>query len=93
MTMPVTLELPNVLAKLAGGARKVDAEGGTLGEVVSDVVGRYPGLGPRLRDANGQPYEFITIYLNDEDVRFQGGFAVPVKDGDVVTVVPAVAGG
>jgi sulfur-carrier protein len=91
--MPITLELPQVLARLAGGARSLAAEGGTLGAVVDDVTRRFPALAPRLRDAAGEPYAFVTIYLNDEDVRFQGGFSAPVRDGDVVTVVPAVAGG
>lgn len=91
--MSVTLELPNVLARLAGGERSLSAEGGTLGAVVNDVSRRFPALEQRLRDELGEPYRFVTIYLNDEDVRFHGGFAALVKDGDVVTVVPAVAGG
>ena len=91
--MPVTLQLPNVLSPLAGGARTLSSDGGTLAEVVGEVSRRFPELGPRLRDERGEPYPFVTIYLNDEDIRFLGGFAAPVKPGDVVTVVPAVAGG
>src|SRR4029077_20427375 len=48
---------------------------------------------PRLRDKEGKPYPFVNFYLNDEDVRFRGGFAAPVQDGDEVTVIPAIAGG
>jgi sulfur-carrier protein len=91
--MSVTLQLPNVLARLAGGARNVTAEGDTLADVVGDLSRRFPQLGPRLRDERGEPYPFVTIYLNDEDVRFHGGFAAPLRDGDVLVVVPAVAGG
>ena len=90
--MPITLHLPTVLAKLAD--RKVlDAEGETVGAVVADVAARFPALAPRLRDGAGQPYPFVTFYLNDEDIRFHGGFAAAVQDGDELTVVPAIAGG
>ena len=91
--MPVTLQLPNVLARLAGGESRLSAQGETLSEVIGEVCTRFPELAPRLRDEKGEPYPFVTIYLNDDDIRFQGGFGAAVKDGDVVTVVPAVAGG
>jgi len=91
--MSVTLQLPNVLARLAGGQPRLSVDGATLGEVIDQVSGRFPELAPRLRDDRGEPYPFVTIYLNDDDIRFQGGFRAQVKDGDVVTVVPAVAGG
>jgi sulfur-carrier protein len=90
--MPITLQLPTVLAKLAD-TRTVEARGQTVGEAVADVAARYPALAPRLRDQAGNPYPFVTFYLNDEDIRFLGGFAAPVRDGDEVTVVPAIAGG
>lgn len=91
--MSVTLTLPTVLAPLAAGNRTLEARGSTLGAVVADVAGRFPQLAPRLRDADGRPYRFVTFYLNDEDARFLGGFEAPVKDGDEVAVVPAIAGG
>jgi molybdopterin converting factor small subunit len=91
--MAITLSLPTVLAPLAGGRRTLEADGATLGAVVSDVARRYPGLAPRLRDEAGQPYRFVTFYLNDQDCRFLGGFDAPVRDGDEVAVVPAIAGG
>ena len=90
--MAVTLHLPAVLAKIVE-ARALDASGETVGEVVADVAARYPALAPRLREASGDPYPFVTFYLNDEDIRFRSGFNAPVHDGDELTVVPAIAGG
>jgi molybdopterin synthase sulfur carrier subunit len=91
--MSVTLNLPTVLAKLAGGQRTLEASGATVGELVSDVAARYPELEPRLRGADGAPYPYVTYYLNDDDIRLSGGFAAPVRDGDEVIIVPAIAGG
>ena len=90
--MAVTLHLPTVLAALSEGPT-VTATGTTVGEVVSTVARRFPGLAPRLRDASGEPSAYVTFYLNDEDIRFYGGFEAPVTVGDELTVVPALAGG
>ena len=90
--MSVTLNLPGVLAKLAD-ARTIESDGATVGDVLDAVGHRYPALIPRLRDNAGAPYPFVTFYLNDDDIRFLGGFAAPVRDGDELTIVPAVAGG
>ena len=90
--MAVTLFLPTVLAKLADG-RTLQSDGDTVGQVVANIAGCYPDLAPRLRDEKGDPYAFVTFYLNDEDIRFTGSFESPVKDGDELTIVPAIAGG
>ena len=91
--MSITIHLPTILARLADGQKALEARGETLGVVVADVASRYPQLGTRLRDELGNPYPFVTYYLNDEDARFHGGFQAAVRDGDEVTVVPAIAGG
>ena len=91
--MAVTFSLPTVLARLADGRATIDATGATLGDVVAEIAGRYPRLAPRLVDASGGPYPFVTYYLNDEDIRFHRGFATPVAEGDEITVVAAIAGG
>ncbi len=91
--MPVTIHLPAILSKLADGQRSLEADGSTLGAAIDVVVQRHPQLAPRLRDENGQPYSFVTFYLNDEDIRFAGGFDAAVADGDEVVIVPAIAGG
>jgi molybdopterin synthase sulfur carrier subunit len=90
--MPATLFLPAVLAKLADG-KEISARGATVGDLVADVAARFPALAPRLRDDEGNPYPFVTFYLNDEDIRFRGGFTAAVNDGDELTIVPAIAGG
>ncbi len=91
--MSVRVQLANVLAKLADGDRTVQASGQTVGEVVAELAERFPGLGARLRDEDGTPYQFVTFYLNDSDIRLSDGFETVVRDGDDLTVVPAVAGG
>lgn len=94
--MTVTINLPAILAKLADNSRVIEATAPasrSVGDVVEEIATRYPGLAPRLRDERGQPYAFVTFYLNDDDIRFSGGFAAPVRDGDEVTIVPAIAGG
>ena len=90
--MPV-LSLPSVLTPLTGGQHNINATGTTVGEAIDDVVRRFPSLSPRLRDESGAPYLFVTIYLNDEDIRFIGGFDAEVKPSDELSVGPAVAGG
>jgi molybdopterin converting factor small subunit len=91
--MAVTLRLPTVLARSAGGQTVHEARGATVGDVVNEVAGRFPELAPRLRDAKGQPYPYVIFYVGDDDIRFQQGFATPVADGAEITVVPAIAGG
>lgn len=91
--MAVTIHLPSILARHAGGARALESEGATVGEVLATLASRHPELGSRLREASGEPSQLVTIYLNDEDIRFTGGLSAPVKAGDEVTVVPAIAGG
>lgn len=90
--MPV-LNLPSILTPLAGGSPSIAAAGTTVGEIIDDVTRRFPALQPRLRDEHGAPYPFVTIYVNDEDIRFLGGFDTPVEPSDELLVVPAVAGG
>lgn len=91
--MPLTISLPSVLARLADGNRALPAAGATVGEAVADLTSRFPSLATRLVDDHGAPYPFVTYYLNDEDIRFGGGFDAAVRDGDELTIVSAVAGG
>jgi molybdopterin converting factor small subunit len=91
--MSVTVRIPSVLARAAGGKTVHEATGTTVGDVVSALATLHPDLGTKLRDGKGEPYPYVVFYLNDEDIRFQQGFATPVADGAEIVVVPAIAGG
>ncbi len=91
--MPVLVRIPTPLRRLTGGAGDVYANGKDIGELVEDLERQFPGLRERLCDETGDIRKFINIYLNQEDVRFLDGRESPVKDGDEVSIVPAIAGG
>jgi len=90
--MAIEVRIPTILRSYTGGAKSVEGSGDTLAGLIADVDSRHGGLQERLVDASGLR-RFVNVYLNDEDVRFIGGLDAPVKDGDTVTVLPAVAGG
>ena len=89
----MTVRLPAPLSDLTLGQAVLSLSGATVGEVVRELTARFPGLGPRLCDASGEPHPYVIFYLDDEDVRFQRGFSTPVVDGAELTVVRAIAGG
>jgi molybdopterin synthase sulfur carrier subunit len=90
--MAIEVRIPTILRPLTGGAKAVEGSGGTLDELLADLDTRHPGLRARLVDGAALR-RFVNVYLNDEDVRFLDGLDTKVKDGDTVTVLPAVAGG
>ena len=90
--MAIEVRIPTILRTYTGGAKTVEGSGATLADLLSDLESRHGGLQQRLVDDGGLR-RFVNVYLNDEDVRFIGGLDAPVKDGDTVTVLPAVAGG
>jgi sulfur-carrier protein len=90
--MAIEVRIPTILRSYTGGAKSVQGHGDTLAAVLDDLDSRHSGLRGRLVDDAGLR-RFVNVYLNDEDVRFLGGLDAPVKDGDTVTVLPAVAGG
>jgi molybdopterin converting factor small subunit len=77
----------------AGGQSEIAAAGETIGEVIDDVVRQFPGTATHLRAPDGGVHRFVNVYLNDEDVRYVGKMDAKVAEGDVVSIVPAVAGG
>jgi sulfur-carrier protein adenylyltransferase/sulfurtransferase len=89
----VTVKLPSPLRSYAEGRAEVPAEGSDVGSLVRQVVADYPGLQKHLLSPEGKLRSFVTLYLNDEDVRNLQRDATPVKEGDVVSIVPAIAGG
>jgi MoaD family protein len=91
--MSVTVRLPTIMRTHAGGQSEVSAQGSTIGEVIDDLVTRFPGTATHLRAPDGGVHKFVNVYLNDEDVRYLGKLDTPVKDGDQVSILPAVAGG
>jgi molybdopterin synthase sulfur carrier subunit len=91
--MAVKVRIPTPLLSLTGGKNEVEAEGTTLKELIEDLERRYPGLKERLYDEEGNLRRFINFFVNDEDIRFLQGEETPLKDGDVVSIVPAIAGG
>ena len=90
--MAVTVSIPTILRTHTGGQKSVEAAGATLAEVIDDLETNHGGLKQRLVK-EGALHRFVNVYVNDEDVRFAGGLAAEVKDGDTVTILPAVAGG
>ena len=90
--MAIEVRIPTILRSYTGGAKVVEGAGSTLGELIKNLDAAHAGIGDRLLDGEALR-RFVNVYLNDEDVRFLGGLATPVSDGDTVTVLPAVAGG
>ena len=90
--MAVEVRLAANLQKLVGGQKSVPAEGSTVREVLDDLEGRHPGLKETVM-TDGEIHRFVNIYLNDEDIRFLDKLETPLKDGDVLSVLPALAGG
>jgi molybdopterin synthase sulfur carrier subunit len=92
--MAVRVRIPAQLRSLAGGEGELAVEGATtVGEVLASLATTHPELAERILDADGEPRRSVNLFVRDEDVRFLEGLATTVADGDVISVVPAVAGG
>jgi sulfur-carrier protein len=91
--MSVTVKLPTILRKHAGGEAKVTGEGTTLRDLLMDLEGRYPGITKNVLTGDGGLHRFINVYVNDEDVRYLGSLETALTEGDTVSLLPAVAGG
>jgi MoaD family protein len=88
----VRVKLPTILRKHTGGEPTVEGEGATLRELLENLETRYPGLTKNVLSGDGL-HRFVNVYVNDEDVRYLGSLETAVKEGDVVSILPAVAGG
>ncbi len=91
--MAVSVLIPTPLRTLTGGKDTVEAQAGNINGLVEQLERDYPGMGGRLKGDDGALRRFINIYVNDEDVRFLQGADTAIKDGDQVSIVPAIAGG
>jgi len=87
------IHIPSPLRQYAGQQADVAVKGTTVGDVLSDLVARHPDLRRHLYTEDGKLRAFVNIYLNDEDIRYLDNLATPVKDGDELAIIPAVAGG
>ncbi|WP_456698331.1 MoaD family protein [Aeromicrobium sp. P5_D10] len=90
--MAIEVRIPTILRPYTGGERAVEGAGATVTELIDKLEADHAGIKERLLE-NGEARRFVNIYVNDEDIRFTGGLATPVADGDTVVILPAVAGG
>ncbi len=91
--MSVTVRIPTALRKLASGNETVEVEASTVEEVVAALRAAHPELAAQIVDEGGRVRRFVNLFANDEDIRFLDELATPVRDGDEVSIVPAIAGG
>jgi molybdopterin synthase sulfur carrier subunit len=91
--MPLLVRIPTPLRTLTKGAAEIQARGDTVEGLVDDLERQFPGLKERLVDETGELRRFINIYVNQEDIRFLQAKKTALKDGDEVSIVPAIAGG
>lgn len=88
----INVKLPTLLRGRVGGQPEVQSEGGSIAELLDNLEGQYPGLTDGLRDDRGLR-RHVNLYVNGEDVRYTGGLDTALGEGDVVMILPAVAGG
>ena len=91
--MSVEIKLPTVLRVIADGQATVSVDGATVSDVFTTLVDRYPGLRANLLDDAGGLHKFVNVYKDDDDIRYLDGLDTKLADGDVLTILPAVAGG
>lgn len=91
--MPVQVRIPTVFRKYTGGATVVEAGAGTIADVVDQLGARFPGLREQLLTEDGDLHRFVNVYVNDEDVRYLDKLETKASEGDVVSLLPSVAGG
>jgi len=90
--MAIRVHIPTPMRQHTDGQAVVEASGGTVQGVLDDVGRKFPAVAQRLFE-NGQVRRFVNVYLNDEDIRYLDSLSTAVKDGDEVSIIPAVAGG
>ncbi|RMD83100.1 MAG: MoaD/ThiS family protein [Candidatus Dadabacteria bacterium] len=91
--MAVQVRIPTPLRKYTGGQESVTAEGTSVGAVLDDLERKHPGIKERICESDGRVRRFVNLYLNGDDIRFLDNLNSPVKDGDELSIVPAIAGG
>lgn len=91
--MQVTVRIPAPLQKLTQNQAEVKANGANIRELIEDLEKKFPGIEERIYDETGKIRRFINIYVNEEDVRFLQQEETPLKDGEEISIIPAIAGG
>jgi len=91
--MPKKVRIPTPLRKLTNNEELVEVNAATIGEAITELQSRYPGIGERLVDEKGDVRRFVNVYVNEEDIRFLKNKQTPLNDGDEISIIPAIAGG
>lgn len=91
--MPIEVHLTSVIQKVVGDQRQIVSEGATIAELFANIGVDYPGFLEQVQNEAGELHRFVNVYLNDEDIRYLGGTDTELKDGDAVSILPALAGG
>lgn len=91
--MPAKVRIPTPLRKLTNNEEVVEVSADTVGDVITELQTRFPGIKERLLDDNGAVRRFVNVYVNEEDIRFLQNQQTPIKNGDEISIIPAIAGG
>lgn len=91
--MSVRVRVPTPLRKFTQGSDEVDAQGNNVRSIVEDLEKNYPGIRDRICDENGKVRRFVNVYVNGDDIRFLQNLETKLKEGDHISIVPAIAGG
>ena len=91
--MPTQVRIPTPLRKLTNDEEVVETTADNIGAAIADLETRYPGIKERLLDDDGEVRRFVNVYVNEEDIRFLDNQATALKDGDELSIIPAIAGG
>jgi len=91
--MPTQVRIPTPLRRLTNNEEIVEVNASTVGGAIAELQSRYPGIRERLLDESGAVRRFVNVYLNEEDIRFLQNQETPIKDGDEISIIPAIAGG
>jgi molybdopterin synthase sulfur carrier subunit len=91
--MPKKVRIPTPLRKLTNNEEVVEVNADTIGAAIAELQAQFPGIGERLVDDKGEVRRFVNVYVNEEDIRFLKNRETPLKDGDEISIIPAIAGG
>jgi len=91
--MSVKVRIPTPLRKLTNEQELVEVSAGTVAEAIASLQKQFPGIQERLVDESGQVRRFVNVYVNEEDIRFLQNQDTPLKAGDEISIIPAIAGG